>query len=790
MNILQFVLAWRNLNKRRFYTLLQVGGLAVGIACFLLTMVYVRKELSYDSFFTEADRTYRVLNHEETTGNRYSGGASALGYHAAREIPEVEEVVRVFFPYRNYSTSALVTHGDNTFYEDNIIEADSNFFRLFDFEFLEGNRDAALRHTNAVVLSDRAASRLFGDAPALGKLIGIDGDLSLEVAGVARVPGNTHLDFDFLRPAHRDRAQLYVWDHTLAFTYLKIPDPGALPKVSQALFNIVMTHGMNAHADYLRNYRHMLQPITTIHTDLLQWDIVRAVSKSQLWIILGIGAAILALSITNFVNLATARAAERIRESSISRIMGASKGRVVRQFFIEFSIVVFVAGIGAVGLLWLFVPVFNATVGVNLSWFDLWSGNSIMLVASVLILTTILSGLYPAWRLSVFSPVQAVRGRAIGDGNGSLRFLLVGFQFVVSISLVCATLIVNDQLDFLQVADLGFNKQNVYVLRLRETSREQFEQLRGRLQMHPQVSGIAGASALLGGEPGSTTFHPEHMPDPTPETFAKNIAVDASFIGLMGIGIVEGRGFQDVSNADYDNRFIVNQAAVRQFQLTSPVGASFRRDQDDHGSIIGVMKDFHFTSMRDPIGPMVFFMDSIRSYRYMFARLQGELPDVLADIDREWSALFPQRPIEGFFQDQFFNRQYAQELQVMTISRWFTIVATLLASVGLLGMCAFTLSKVMKELSIRKILGASLQDIIILLGRLMLLPIAVAFAISVPLTIWMMGMWLNGFEQHIAIGIDLVLIAALSVIVVVFVTIGYQSVIAARSNPVDTLREQ
>lgn len=783
------MLAWRNILRRSFYASIEVTGLALGLTCFFIVFLFVGKQFNADTFFSDHDKIYRVLNHEHGSGNRYSGGASAIGHHIREEVPEVSDVVRLWYPYRNFSTRGIVRYNDVSFYEDNVIEADSNFFQFFDFSFVQGDRATALRQKDAIVLSERAAAKLFPDGDALGKIIGLDEERALMVTGVVKVPPATHLHFDYLRPSHRQPSQLYVWAQTLAFTYVKVPDERDVPAVQKKIYDVVLTHATEEDAEYLKNYGHLLQPLREITTTILQWDIVTAHAASQLWVILAVAVFILVLAIVNFVNLATALTTERMKGSGINKVLGASQGRLIASFYLEFLIVTFIAGLAAIGLMVVLMEPFNVLAGAHLEWRDLFTGQFIAIFFGILPVTSLLSGLYPAWRLSGFGPVQSL-SQALKPTvvERTMRQALVVFQFVISLTLLAGTIVVNRQIRYLQSADLGFNQQNIFVLRIPPAAYAPARQLRLTLASHPQIRAIAGASGLIGGEPGSDTFHPDHMPEQTPETFAKNIAVDTAFLSLINVPLIAGRNFQSGNTADMRTSYIVNETAVRQFQLKDPVNANFRRGGDQEGKIIGVMKDFHFARMSERIGPMVFYLDTLRSQRYMMLGLTGDPSTAVREIENAWSRLLPEYPMDGFFQDQYFNNLYRQEQQVAIIAQVFAALALVLASMGLLGMSSFIILKREKEIGIRKVIGASPAGIVMLLSGNFIRMIVIAFAISIPLTSVLLQEWLDQYAMRIEVGWVTFVAAGGVTIAMAIVTIGWQSVKAARENPVRALR--
>jgi putative ABC transport system permease protein len=791
MHKLQFILAWRNILKRKFYSSIEILGLAVGIACFFIILLYVKKEFSYDKFFKDYDKIYRVLNHERGNGNRYSGGASAIGHHASTEVLQVEDVVRIFWPYKMFSSSALVRYEDKRFYEDKIIDVDSNFFSFFDFRVIEGDISRALTHPNSIVITDRAAKKLFGNESALGKLISIDNDHALQVTAVVHMPDNTHLDFDYARPSHRLPQQLYVWQQTLAFTYLKVKNKQDIASVEKQLYNIILKHATDEDAEYLKNYLQQLQPLTDIHTTVINWDIYQPVSAKQLWAILAIAVLILLLAIINFINLATARAAERMKESGISKILGASKRRLVLQFFTEYWLVTCFAGLIALFFLGGIIDIFNGAVNSSLAVKDFATPAVGLLFVGILAVTALLSGMYPAYQLSGFKPTQVIkRVSTASKGQQHLRHVLVITQFVISIGLLSGTFIIQKQIEFMQQTDLGFENDNIYVLRLRHADRSQFERLKTDILNHPGITKVAGASALLGGEPGSDTFHPDHMPQQTPETFAKNIAVDANFLQLINVPLLQGRNFKDDHATDYRTAYILNETAIKQYQLHDPIDANLRRSGDTEGKVIGVMKDFHFAKMNERINPMIFFMDSVLSYRYMFIKMEGDLANNINIIEQSWSKLMPEYPIEGFFMDQYFNALYKQEQQVSKITTSFSVLAMLLACLGLLGMSSFTTLQRTKEIGIRKVVGASVKEIVVLLTGGFVKLLIIALLISIPLTLYITDLWLQDFVVRTPVSAFYFIAAACITFVIGLFTIGYQTIKAALTNPVESLKQE
>lgn len=786
---IQLLLAWRNILKRRFYSVIEVIGLATGLTCFLVISLHVNNEFSYEKGFVDSEKIYRILNVEEGTGNRYSGFASAIGYHAAREIPEIDAVVRIYYPYKMFSTSALVRSGNQQFYEDNIIEVDSNFFDVFNHHFIEGTSASALTEPTNVIINRRTAEKLFGSEPAVGKLITIDNNETLTISAVIEPPGKTHLDVDYIRPAHRRPAQLYQWDQTLCFTYLKL-NSGNIEKAEKQTYDIVLQHATAQNAEYLKNYRHQFEPLEEIHTTPIQWDIVSNTSPVQLLALLGIAFFILVLAIVNFVNLTTARSSERMKESGISKILGASRFRLTLQFFMESLVMCAAAGALALIILALVLPYLNQVVNINIGIREYLQPPLLGALTLLVLTVALLSGLYPAFQISSVKPREVIKRVSTSGSSMLFRNVLVVFQFVISISLLSSTMVIEKQINHMQHTDMGFDKENIFIMRLRREDRGRFHQLKEVLRQKPSVTKIAGASGLIGGEPGSDTFHPDHMQEPTPETFAKNIAVDPGYLDLIGVPLVDGRNFNADNPSDYRHAFIINETAVKQYQLKDPVGSNFRRSGHSQGKVIGVMKDYRFAKMTERMNAMVFFLDSLASYGYMLVKIQGNIHEGVEQVTAGWSTVFPDKPMEGFFQDQYINGLYQQEKQVGILTRIFTVLAVILASLGLLGMSSFNVLRRTREIGIRKVIGASVVDIITMLSSTYFKLISIAFCISIPLTILLMNKWLESFVSRVNIGLTIFVSTAIITLIVALGTMSFQTIKAAIANPVKSLRHE
>ncbi|HEY0740277.1 MAG TPA: ABC transporter permease [Chryseosolibacter sp.] len=785
--MLHLKLIVRNILKHRVNSLIEVAGLSVGLACFFIVTMHLKKELTFDNFFQDSERIYRVLNFEKGTGNRYSGQASALAVHARQEIPHLEEVTRAFFPYKMNSNSAVVQYGDKTFFEDQILDADSTFFRVFDFELIDGNAHTALREPNSVVISKEVALKYFGSLNVLSQNLTIDGSM-YQVTGVADVPDNTHLQFGFLRPSHHNPTSLYTWDHTLAFIYVKLKEGARVGQVEKHLTEIVVRNSTANDASYLLNYDSRLQALSDIHSTVIQWDIIEARSSKELWALFCIAAFILLLSVVNFINLTTAISIERIKETGISKILGASPGKLLLQFFGEYLMLTVLAALVSTLIVVIAMPGFNNLVGSTLMPQELFDPQLLLFAATTVAATAISAGLYPSYRLSRFTP-REVLNRSKPRTNSRVRKVLVVAQFCISITLIAGTQIVREQTSFLMNADLGIDRDSIYVLRMRPGTIDRFSELAGMLSQRTSVTAIAGASSVIGGEPGSDTFHPDHMREQTTDTFAKNIAIDTGYVKLFGIKILEGRSFSG-NRSEFQTSYIINQRAASQYKLTSPVGANLIRSSDTVGTVIGVMKDFQFSKMTEKIQPMVFYIDSIRSHQYMFIKYTGPASAIEKDVASAWQAVIPDLPMEGFFQDSYFNALYVNEQQTGRVIALFAAIGLFIACLGLFGIASFVTLRRTKEIGIRKAVGATTHTLIALLSSEFIKLVLIAFLLSIPLIYFLGQAWLESFVARIPFSFTFFLFSGFVTSAVALLTVLTHVLRAARINPVEALREQ
>ncbi|MEM9858837.1 MAG: ABC transporter permease [Bacteroidota bacterium] len=784
------MLAIRNLIKRKFYAAIEMASLTIGIVAFAIIGLYLEHEFSYDRFFSQYDKIYRINHVEQESGNLYSGTSSALGYHAARELPSINRLARIFYPYKMNSTSVLVEKDvDTRFYEDNFLVADSTFFTIFDFQFTEGSAETSLLQPNGIVLSEKTARKYFGNEGALGKTLRLNNQEALSVTGVVDVPINTHLNFDFLRPIQHNPDLDYVWEYTVAFTYVVVEDASKINNIVQQLYQIV-EHNLKDHPiDFLRNYRHRLQPLAAVHKEVLDWDIITAVPDQQLWMIGFVALIILVLAIVNFINLATSRSSERMKEVGMNKILGGRPGQLRFSYLGEAILISILSGTLAYIALFLLIPECNSILNTNIAASKLLTLRFVLIYIIFLILVGFIAGFYPATVLLKTEAIHVVKRTSTSStAQNRIRQVLVIMQFTLTIILMSIMLLVKEQIRFMRSADLGYDQHQLMVVRMQGPDKDKFEKLKRGLLQHSDILKVAAASTTPGSETGSTTFWTDEMRKELPQNFSTVILINTDFLETLGLELLEGRNFED-GPADLQSRFIVNETVVKRFGLNNPLDDNFGFHGQPYGQIVGVVKDFHFTSLDSRIQPLVMIMDTVRSYRYTFVKLSPEnIQRSIAQVEKVWNEQNPEYPIEYFFQDVDFNSLYKQHKQTEQMIAGLGYTALLLALFGLTGLSSFSILKRTKEIGIRKVFGASEIQIVILLAVSFLKLIVVAFIIATPITLWFGNEWLKGYAYHTNLSLLIFITSGAIIIGTSALTIIWQALRATFSNPINTLR--
>ncbi len=787
-------IAARNLLKYKGHSLINIIGLAIGLASCILIALYIRYELSYDRFFSDGDRLFRVTM-SLTVDGKLDRSAS-IEFPIApllRQFPEVKEAARLTnFSKYIMGHTPTIHYGDKSFYEDRFYFADSTLFGVLDLPLVLGDPQQALLAPNSVVITKSIAGKYFGSEPPLGKVLRFNNSIDLKVTGVLEAfPSPSHIDLDFLAsmatlpPTGLPRANVNFpqnWILNWFFTYVVLENPEEAPALEQKLVAFAQKNYTELHLQ--NQVKLYVQPVRDIHlrTDF-GIDVTPASDIRYVYVFGVIGALVLAIACFNFINLTIAQFSQRLRELGVRKVLGAFRRQLALQLLLEAVLLTALAGIAALFLVEWSQTIFRNLTGITVNAFHAWP--YVFLFAPLL---SIAAGIYPAIMFSSLQPTAAFKDstRSFVKGAG-LRKVLVVFQFSISVALIIGTLIVHEQLVFMRNKDTGFDRHQMLLVPVRGTRVEsQYEAFKNRLLQNSNVVHVSGVNGKLGQETRYTTFQVEGIAKPQILTILR---VELDFIKTFGLRLVAGRGFSKEIPTDAKEAFIINEAAMRQFgwsealskklQLVTATGAP-------SGSIIGVVKDFHFLPLHKDIGPIVIYPGGF-SYAAIKVR-ESRLPETLAFIEAAWKEFETDKGFAYSFLDDILQENYRTEDHVGRLTTYFSGLAIFIACLGLLGLAAFTAARRTKEIGIRKVLGASVTNLIGLLSQDFLRLVLIANLIAWPLAYFAMAKWLGNFAYRIDIAWWMFALAGGLALLIALLTVSTQAIKAAVANPVESLR--
>ena len=786
-------IALRNMKKYKVYAFINMTGLAVGIACFLLMMLYVRYEYSFDRFHKNANSIYRIVHQSETAfqGSPYFAVTMApLGPALVEEYPEVLNAARI----RNIGT-LLIQYMKHGFYESGIY-ADNGFFTLFTFPLVSGDPETVMSEPFTIALSENLSRKLFGEKNPIGEVVRTNGERDMKVTGVFKdIPENSHLRFQYTislatygaLPGREGR--LERWSGLAFATYIELRPHTPYFKFDDKLSTLIQKY---CDVDYSSHSKRFLQPLKSIHhSTQFNFDFARTSDKKTLHLFTVIAFLILGIACMNYVNLKTARSAVRLKEVGIRKVVGAQKVQLIQQYLGESIFSTYAAFLLAVVLVWIALPHFSAFVGRPLS-VDLLCNPFFMTVtlAGVGVVGS-LSGAYPALVLSSMKPVCIVHG---SSGSRSKRSVIrngfVGIQFAISIVLMACTMIAARQLDFIRKKDVGFNRDQVVVIPVRDTGiRENVQAIRNAFSLHPNVLSVSAASntPLTLGSGDNETFKNDEGEDVTMLVWES--CIDYQFIDVFGMQIIMGRNFSEAHGEDIDKSIIVNETLVRRMGWENPLGKEIENTGFAHydGRIIGVIKDFHVWSLHHEVDPM-FFTLAPEEVNYISVKIRPhEIPKTLNFLEETYTAFRLIHSFDYYFLNDRYNSMYQSEIRFGTLFKVFSLIAIFIASLGLLGLSAFTVQNRKKEIGIRKALGASIPGIFIRLSLGFTKWVVVANIIAWPIAYYAMSRWLQNFAYRINVNLWILILSGLAALVIALLTVSVQTIKAATANPVEAL---
>lgn len=786
-----FKTAIRNIFKDFGYSSLNILGLTIGIASALFLIIYIADELSYDRYHENADRIYRVASHITETDDEFTWIVAQIPFapQVVQDYPEVEHSVRFIDAGRE-----LFKFEDKEFYEEDFYFADSNVFEVFTYEFIKGDSKNALIEPNTIVLTQTIAAKYFGKEDPINKTL-TNGDETYKVTGVIKdVPFYSHFRFDALMSRKSLPEEMGSWGNFGVYTYLLLPEGLDYKEFESKIKEMYANYMSEIFERIGISIEYVLEPITDIHLKSTNPSEPEPTGSMAYVIIFGIVAMFLILiAAMNYMNLATARSTKRAREVGLRKVVGSHRGALIFQFLTESTVLTFISLVFSIILVILLLPQFNQLAGKSFDINVLYSPVVIISIIAVILVVGIFGGSYPAFYLSRFSPVSVMKGEITKGSSGSLfRKVLVVIQFTISVAMIVSTLVVYKQLNYLKTKDLGYNMNNVISLEL--STREMVEKytvIKQALLENPNVKYVGSSGARVGEGSGKVLLNVD-TDDGMQQRGINLSGVDHDFVEALGITMIKGRDFQEDMPSDTLLGVIVNETMAKRLNWTEPLGKRVelqgRNGQDFlKATVVGVMKDYHQTGMYNEIETLLLFYRV--SNRVIYAKLSDEnVQETIRYIEKRWTEFFPDQPFEYSFLSDRFNEQFGADEKRGFIFTLFTVLAILIACLGLFGLASYTVEQRTKEIGIRKVVGASEGTVVKLISREFIILVSISILIAFPLSYYFMRDWLQQFVYRTNLGLFIFVLAGIITITITFITISFQAWKAANANPAESLR--
>lgn len=787
-------IAWRHLKKNKLYSLINLSGLAIGITGCLLIGIYIWHEWSYDRFHENSDRIVRVTweyNFDDTTEETAMTG-TRVGPEFTRRFPESESFVRLMKYPR------VVKYENQMFEEKNFLYADSTFFDIFSFPLIKGNSETELNSRQNIVLTESMARKYFGDSDPLGKTLNIGGTTDFIISGVAAdPPGNSQIQFDFVAPfSILNAAKEEKWSEANYLTFLFLKETGNIETLQSKIGDYMkeVKKEMGLSEENSMNYH--LEPLTNVHLHSKVEGFEPNSSITYLWVLGGVALLILLIACVNYTNLCVAQAAGRSSEIGMRKVLGAGKNKIFYQFISEAVLMAFIALILTVLLSYFLLPYFNQLSGKQLDQELILQPVTLLLLSGLSILVAFLAGAYPAFILSGGKVIKILKNGFSFTGSPVLRKSLIVFQFVISIFLIIATVVILQQLSFIQDKDLGYSKEQVLVLPLDAKIKENYEAFKAAVKNLPGVSSVAAAyedPTHLGWSDGLYALEKDQRISVTA------MPSDEDIVETLDLKIVAGEDFTSADIKDSDPAihgdnigytFMLNESAAKALGWTPQEAVGKRVEKRVEGTVRAVVKDFHFRSLHEEISPLIIFMDK-RVVQFMFVKIEdANVAATLDVLETLWKDRVPHRPFEYQFLDENYAALYKAEQSIAAVFTTFSIIAILLACLGLFALTAYSMVQRTKEIGIRKILGASVPNILTLVSKDFIKLVAIAIVIAIPLSLLAVNKWLEGFSYRLNVEWWVIASACLVTLLIATVTVCAQAIKTAISNPVNNLKSE
>lgn len=786
-------IALRSLLKSRGTSAINIVGLSIGMACCIIIFLFVQNEMGYDKFHSKSENIFRVLTIDEALGvssNLVGITLPALGEAMDNDFPEVVQRVRMIPQGRQ-----LINYEQQGFYTEHFAYAEPTLFTMFDFKLIDGDTEKALTEPNTVVMSQSMAKKTFAGEPAIGKRIDIGNQSGLEVVGIMQdVPQNSHLNFDVVVSMEQADTTsgfaqfLRSWQSISMVTYVELASPDSENNVEAKMEEMIRAN------DVGDNFKVTLQPLADVHLKssgiLFENYNLNKTDISYVYTLAAVGLFVILIASFNFMNLSTARSANRAQEVGVRKVFGAFRGQLINQFMIESVVLCLVSFLIALVLVSLTGGVVNLPIDQNLALYFIsnpeWMGGALLFV----LVLGLFSGSYPALLLSSFNPISILRGSFKTSSKGVvLRKSLVIFQFTISIIMIIGTAIVYDQLQHQRNIDKGFDPEQVVTINVSHPSLQQsLSVLVNKLEQSPDIM----STARTGGMPGRTFGRRGMLPEGAPQEDTWIVSVlnfDEKFMDLMEMEVVEGRGFDKDMQTDQQQAVLINEAMAKELTWDEPVGKKLTFGQQEQ-TVIGVVKDFHFANMRHKIEPLAMFFNPNGGGNLAVKFNASNVSQTVNFIQSSWDEVFPNSPLEYQFFDEEFGQQFASDERFGRLVFSFTWLAIFIACLGLFGLSAFTAEQKTKEIGVRKVLGASVGGIVMLLSKQFSQLIMVAIILATPAAYYLMRQWLSDYEYRVDINWMWFVISGIVALLIAIITVVFQSVKAANINPSKSLRCQ
>ncbi len=809
------ITAFRLFFKYKAYSLTNILGLAIGLATCILIFLYVQYELSYDDFHKNAENIYRLEPRWEGQGevDHWAASTGNIIPAVASRFPEIESSVKFY----NSPNTAVIRNEDHIFRESNIVFADSTFFDVFSFDLIRGNPKDVLSGPEKVVISESTAKRYFGNEDPIGKFLRSDTRGYMVTGIVADVPENSHFHFDLLISLDDLRARWTTLDEngpSAFYSYIRLKDDASALSLKQKLDDHIWeilgytVSGDSANIPEGYQAELIMNPLTNIHLNgHAEKELESNGNEQYIYIFSIVALFVLIIACINYMNLATARSANRGKEIGVKKVLGANRSSIFNQFMSESILLSFIAMLVALVLVDFFLPIFNDYTGLQLQ-LKIFANTPLLLsIIAIWLLVGFLSGSYPAMFLSQFNPLKVLYSGTFNAGNGNmalyLRRGLVVFQFTISILLIIGVISVYKQLQYIQNKSLGFNKEQVVVIPLAgNNDQDKIEVFKNEIAFNPEVINASGTNSIPGVRIHMLPFRFPDLAETNPEQFEegddyvgfRSLSSDLDIFETFGLEILEGRDFSSLTPEEARKGFILNEAAVKELGFDNPVGRRIEYiwglEEPLKGHIIGVVKNFHYASLHTDVEPLIVSVNPVYN-RYLSIRIQTtDIPNTLKKLEESWTKTFASIPFDHFFLDNKYDSLYKTEMNMASIISFFTILAILIACLGLYGLASFITEQRTKEIGIRKVLGASISKIIQTLSKEFIMLIIIANVLAWLPAWYYLNRWLDTFTFRTSLNWWLFLVAGIISLTIALFIVGLQSYLAGSKNPVEAIKAE